>query len=292
MAKTPGKPSQGTLPGTGSGRQGELPFALVEGKPVTHLPLDLHIPPDALEVVLEAFEGPLDLLLYLIRRRNLDILDIRVAEITEQYMEYIDLMQEMQFELASEYLVMASLLAEIKSRMLLPTRTSDDEEEEDPRAALIGKLQEYERFKLAALNMDGLPRLNRDFRVARAEAPGMVKERSLPKVELQDLLVELARVYRRAEKFSSHHIDLDPLSTRERMSRILEQVSGDEGFVPFSALLTAEEGRRGVVVTLIAVMELIREALLDLVQSGPFAPCHVKARSVPVMPPTTTPDTR
>lgn len=254
-----------------------MPFAVVEGVPISQLPLDLYIPPDALEVILEAFEGPLDLLLYLIRRQNLDILDISVAEITRQYMEYIDMMQEIQFELAAEYLVMAAMLAEIKSRMLLPRQTTEEEEEPDPRAELIRRLQEYERFKQAAVDVDNLDRLNRDFWIARASAPEMSRERPLPDVNLQDLLIILSKVLKRAERFSSHHIQLDPLSTRERMSQILDRVSnsGDQ-FVPFVALFTAEEGKLGVVVTFVAVLELLREHLIEVVQSGSFAPIHVK----------------
>jgi segregation and condensation protein A len=262
-----------------AGAQAEMPFAVVEGKPVSQLPLDLYIPPDALEVILEAFEGPLDLLLYLIRRQNLDILEIKVAEITEQYMEYIDLMDDLHFELAAEYLVMAAVLAEIKSRMLLPRQSEDDLDEEDPRAELVRRLQEYERFKEAALNVDELPRLNRDFWLAVADAPKLEKARPLPEVELQDLLIELSRVLKRAENFSSHHINLEPLSTRERMTQILESVSGrGDQFTPFSSLFTVEEGRSGVIVTFIAVMELIKESLIEIVQSEPYAPIHVKAR--------------
>ena len=263
-----------------SGTQGEMPFAVIEGRPMTQMPLDLYIPPDALEVILEAFEGPLDLLLYLIRRQNIDILDIKVAEITKQYMDYIELMQEMQFELAAEYLVMAAVLAEIKSRMLLPRQEEAEDDEDDPRAELIRKLQEYERFKEAAMNLDELERLNRNFWVAVADAPKMEKTRPLPDVQLQDLLVELSRVLKRAENFSSHQISLEPLSTRERMSQILDKVSvSGEQFVAFGDLFNVEEGRSGVIVTFIAVMELIKESLLDLVQSEAFAPIHVKARS-------------
>ncbi len=263
-----------------SGTQGEMPFAVIEGRPMTQMPLDLYIPPDALEVILEAFEGPLDLLLYLIRRQNIDILDIKVAEITKQYMDYIELMQEMQFELAAEYLVMAAVLAEIKSRMLLPRQEEAEDDEDDPRAELIRKLQEYERFKEAAMNLDELERLNRNFWVAVADAPKMEKTRPLPDVQLQDLLVELSRVLTRAENFSSHQISLEPLSTRERMSQILDKVSvSGEQFVAFGDLFNVEEGRSGVIVTFIAVMELIKESLLDLVQSEAFAPIHVKSRS-------------
>lgn len=266
-----------------SGTQAEMPFAVVEGRPMTQLPLDLYIPPDALEVILEAFEGPLDLLLYLIRRQNIDILDIKVAEITKQYMDYIDLMQDMQFELAAEYLVMAAMLAEIKSRMLLPRQADAEDEEDDPRAELIRRLQEYERFKTAALEVDELPRENREIFVGAADAPEMEREKPLPDVSLQELLVVLGRVLKRAENFSSHHITLEPLSTRERMSQILDRVSkaGDQ-FCTFVSLFNIEEGRAGVVVTFIATLELIKESLLELVQSEPFAPIHVKARAASV----------
>ena len=266
-------------PGPETQVQAEMPFAVVEGTPLTQLPLDLYIPPDALEVILEAFEGPLDLLLYLIRKQNLDILNIKVSEITRQYMEYIDLMTDLQFELAAEYLVMAAVLAEIKSRMLLPRQAEDEADEDDPRAALIRKLQEYERFKQAALDIDELQRLNRNFWQAMGDAPEMETEKPLPDVQLQDLLIELSRVLRRAENFGSHHVTLEPLSTRERMSNILDRISlaGDQ-FVAFSSLFQIEEGRSGVIVTFIAVLELIKESLLEIVQSEPFAPIHVKSR--------------
>ncbi len=280
------KQAEGSTDKQTEGSQTEMPFAVVEGTPMTQLPLDLYIPPDALEVILEAFEGPLDLLLYLIKRQNLDILDIQVSEITRQYIEYIDLMKELQFELAAEYLVMAAVLAEIKSRMLLPRSEEDEEDEDDPRAELIRRLQEYERFKEAAVNIDEMPRLNRNFWVAMAEAPDTKIARPLPDVQLQDLLIELSRVLKRAENFSSHHISLEPLSTRERMSQILDSVSrtalsatAGERFVPFASLFTVEEGRSGVIVTFIAVMELIKEGLVEIVQSEPFAPIHVKAKT-------------
>ncbi len=261
-------------------KQGEMPFAVVEGKPMTQLPLDLYIPPDALEVILEAFEGPLDLLLYLIRRQNLDILEIKVAEITRQYMEYIELMQDIKFELAAEYLVMAAVLAEIKSRMLLPRQPEGEEDEADPRAELIRRLQEYERFKTAALDLDEVPRRNRDYWVAAADAPVMDKEKPLPDVELQEMLMVLAKVLKRADSYGSHHVELEPLSTRERMSHILESVSqaGDQ-FIPFVSLFNHQEGKAGLIVTFLAMMELIKESLVEIVQTEPFAPIHVKART-------------
>ncbi len=263
-----------------SARQAEMPFAVVEGRPVTQLPMDLYIPPDALEVILEAFEGPLDLLLYLIKRQNLDILDIKVAEITKQYMDYIDFMKDMQLELAAEYLVMAAVLAEIKSRMLLPRHAEGDEDEDDPRAELIRRLLEYERFKQAAMDIDDLNRMNRDYWVATADVPEAKREKPLPDVQLQEMLVVLARVLKRAESYSSHRIELEPLSTRERMSSILDQVqrAGDQ-FIPFIALFAVEEGRSGVIVTFLALMELIKEDMLEIVQTEAFAPIHIKSKS-------------
>ncbi|HSG88610.1 MAG TPA: ScpA family protein [Pseudomonadales bacterium] len=260
-------------------RQEEMPFAIVEGRSVTELPKDLYIPPDALEVFLEAFEGPLDLLLYLIRRQNLDILDIRVAEITRQYMHYIDLMQALQFELAAEYLVMAAMLAEIKSRMLLPRPALDaDEDETDPRAELIRRLQEYERFKQAAENIDALPRSDRDIFPGSAKAPPADKQRPLPDLDLKELLLALAEVVQRAEMFQSHNVSFEALSTRERMGEVLRRVSDTKEFVEFRSLFRLDEGRLGVIVTFIAIMELSKESLIEIVQNEPFAPIHVRAR--------------
>ena len=260
--------------------QAEMPFAIVYGKAFTEIPKDLYIPPDALEVILEAFEGPLDLLLYLIRRQNIDILEIDVSEITVQYVAYVEMMDAMHFELAAEYLVMAAMLAEIKSRMLLPRSSSDEEqEEEDPRAALIRRLQEYERFKQAAEEVDQLPRQNRDFYVAKAQAPDRNLTRPDPDVDLKELLVALAEVLRRADMFISHHVERERLSTRERMGQVLDKLRGRQ-FVPFVSLFTVTEGRLGVVVTFLAVLELIKECLVEIVQSEEFGPIHVKARAV------------
>ena len=260
--------------------QGEFPFAIVEGKTVTELPKDLYIPPDALEVFLEAFEGPLDLLLYLIRRQNLDILEIRVAEITQQYMQYVELMHAMQFELAAEYLVMAAMLAEIKSRMLLPRPQLEEMEEgQDPRAELIRRLQEYERFKQAAEDIDALPRVDRDVFPGSATPPPIDRQQPLPDVELKELLLAFSEVLRRADMFQNHKISFEALSTRERMGDVLKALSGGTNFVPFQTLFTAEEGRLGVVVTFLAIMELIKESLIEIVQSEPFAPIHVRARA-------------
>ena len=258
--------------------QEEMPFAVIQGKELTILPKDLYIPPDALEVILEAFEGPLDLLLYLIRRQNLDILDIDVAEITRQYLGYIELMASIQLELAAEYLVMAAMLAEIKSRMLLPRQQSEEEDEEDPRAELIKRLQEYERFKQAAEDIDELPRMGRDIHQATAEAPDRDQQRPHPDVDIKELVTALADVLKRSEMFESHQVEMEKLSTRERMSQVMENLR-DNQFVPFVALFTLEEGRLGVVVTFLAVMELIKESLVEIVQSESFGPIHVKAKT-------------
>ena len=259
-------------------QQEEMPFAVVQGKELTSLPKDLYIPPDALEVILEAFEGPLDLLLYLIRRQNLDILEINVAEITRQYMGYIDLMSSIQLELAAEYLVMAAMLAEIKSRMLLPRQIMEDDDEGDPRAELIRRLQEYERFKTAAEDIDEIPRVGRDLHQASADAPGREQERQYPDVDMREILTALADVLRRAEMFESHHIEREKLSTRERMSQVLERLRGEQ-FIPFVSLFKVAEGRLGVVVTFLAVMELIKESLVEIVQNESFGPIHIKARA-------------
>lgn len=259
-------------------QQEEMPFAMVHGKAYTQLPQDLYIPPDALEVFLEAFEGPLDLLLYLIRRQNIDILDINVSEITSQYMAYVELMESHQFELAAEYLVMAAMLAEIKSRMLLPRSSEEQEEEEDPRASLIRRLQEYERFKQAAEDLDKVPRVGRNVFPVTATGPDRALTRLDPDVELQELLLALSEVLRRADMFESHHVSKEKLSTRERMAQVLD-ILAHQHFVPFVSLFKVEEGRLGVVVTFLAVMELIKESLVEIVQSEAFAPIHVKART-------------
>src|SRR5690242_2934824 len=258
-------------------QQVEMPFAVVNGEPVTELPKDLYIPPQALEVFLEAFEGPLDLLLYLIRRQNLDILDIPLAEITRQYMKYIDVMQGLQLELAGEYMVMAATLAEIKSRMLLPRPKLDGEgNEEDPRAELVRRLQEYERFKRAAEDVDKLPRLERDHWVAGAELKDRKVVRLLPQVTLQEMLVAFKEVVVRSEMFSHHHVARERLSVRERMSDILSTLERSS-FVEFVHMFKPEEGRMGVTVTFIAILELMREGLVEIVQAEPYAPIHLRS---------------
>ena len=257
--------------------QEELPLAVVRGQALESLPKDLYLPPQALEVILEAFEGPLDLLLYLIRKENLDIVDIPIADVTRQYVEYIELMQEMQLELAGEYLVMSALLAEIKSRMLLPRPPSAEEgDEEDPRAELVRRLQEYERYKQAAEDVDALPRLGRDVFQAHAEGPEQKIVRLPPEVELKDLVAAFRQVLQRASMYAHHHVQMESLSVRERMSSILGKVN-PAGFTAFTDLFTVAEGRMGVVVSFLAVLELVKESLIELTQSEPFAPIHVKA---------------
>ncbi len=258
--------------------QAEMPFAVVDGEPVTTLPQDLYIPPYALQVFLEAFEGPLDLLLYLIRRQNIDILNIPVAEITKQYVQYIELMHEMQLELAGEYLLMAAMLAEIKSRMLLPRPEVESDEEEDPRAELVRRLQEYERYKKAAEDIGSLPRLERDVFVASADAPERKVVAKLPDVTLKELLLAFHDVLKRAEMFSNLHMQREPLSVRQRMSEILTRIKANS-FTGFSDLFDAEEGRLGVAVTFIAILELLRESVIEVVQSSEYAPLHVRAAS-------------
>ena len=257
-------------------QQDQETIAWVAGESVKQLPTDLYIPPEALEVFLDTFEGPLDLLLYLIRRQNLNILDVKVAVITAQYMEYIDLMQALELELAGEYLLMAAMLAEIKSRMLLPRPEAEDEED-DPRAELIRRLQEYEQIKTGAERLDDIPRVERELFVAAANKPQLVRQYADPDVDFREVLLAMAHVLRRAEMFTEHEIQLEPLSVRERMGNILNRVKLSGDFVPFQELFTAAEGRLGVVVTFLAIMELVRESLLEFQQAEDFAPIHVRA---------------
>ncbi len=258
--------------------QEELPFAYVAGKAITELPRDLYIPPDALEIFLESFEGPLDLLLYLIKRQNIDILEINVSDITVQYMAYVDLMEAAQFELAAEYLVMAATLAEIKSRILLPRQPVEEGEEEDPRNLLIRRLQEYERYKKAAEDINALPRMERELYSVSAALPEIERVKPDPEVALQSVLQALATALRRVAMFEHHHIQRETLSTREKMSEVLARLSADR-FVPLVSLLLREEGRLGVVVTFLAVMELLKDSMIEIVQGDPFGPIHLKARS-------------
>lgn len=249
-------------------------------EPITQLPEDLYIPPAALRVFLEAFEGPLDLLLYLIRRQNLDILAINVAAITHQYIEYVELMKAMEIELAGEYLLMAAMLAEIKSRTLLPRQPKEEgDDEEDPRAELIRRLQEYERLKEAAESLDTLPRMGRDWFSVQAGLPPLESRVVHPEVELDELLGALAGLLKRAELTQKHHISREVLSTRERMLAIMEQLQrAPGGYTPFEALFALEEGRAGVVVTFMAILELAKEAMIEIVQNAPLSPIHVRAR--------------
>jgi segregation and condensation protein A len=258
--------------------QQELPFAIIAGEAMTEVPKDLYIPPDALEIFLEAFEGPLDLLLYLIRRQNIDILQINVADITDQYMNYVDLMESWQFELAAEYLVMAAMLAEIKSKILLPRQVEEEAEEDDPRMQLIRRLQEYERFKQAAQDVDELPRMDRDIHRAAAALPEIERVTAEPNIDLKEVLIALSSVLKRADNFGHHHVQLETLSTREKMSEILVRISNQK-FVPLVSLLIREEGRLGVVVTFLAIMELMKDSLIEIVQSEAFGPIHLKSRS-------------
>jgi segregation and condensation protein A len=255
------------------------PIAMVSGQAFTSMPKDLFIPPNAMEVFLEAFEGPLDLLLYLIKKQNLDILNIPIAEVTRQYMDYVEAMKQVSLELAAEYLVMAAILAEIKSRMLLPRPESAEGIEEDPRAELIRRLQEYERFKQAAEEIDLLPRQGRDTFVASASVEDIVFEKPLPQVDLHELLLAFADVLKRAELTASHQIQMEPLSVRERMTRVLSALEGKE-FITFSSLFTIEEGRLGIVVSFIAMLELLKNHLIEFVQTAPFGPIHLKAAIV------------
>lgn len=256
--------------------QEEMPFAMVRGEVVTAPPKDLYIPPEAMEVFLDTFEGPLDLLLYLIRKQNLDILDIPVAEITRQYMGYIDLMQMMNLDLAAEYMVMAAMLAEIKSRMLLPRPEAEDGEEEDPRAMLVRRLQEYERYRQAALDIENLPRLGRDLYLANPGRDHVKPKRIDAHVEIHDLLMAFAEVIKRADEKKSFNINREVLSIRERMSMVLERVNNKE-FILFESLFEAGEGKMGMVVTFMAILELMKERLLLVVQNEQFAPIHIKA---------------
>ncbi len=250
----------------------------VHGTQITELPDDLYIPPDALRVFLEAFQGPLDLLLYLIKKQNINILDLPIASITRQYMDYVEVMRELQLELAAEYLVMAAMLAEIKSRLLLPRQEETIEEEgADPRADLVRRLQEYERFKNAAESLDELPRAERDFYVADADKPKFERKLAYPEVLLPDLISALRDVLKRAELYSEHQIERESLSIRERMTIVLSKVKPDS-FIEIGQIFTAEEGRMGVVVTFIAILELCRQSLIEISQAQAFAPVYVKAR--------------
>jgi segregation and condensation protein A len=260
-------------------QQQEMPLAIVRGQPLLQMPQDLYIPPDALEVILESFEGPLDLLLYLIRRQNLDILDIPVAEITRQYMAYIELMHDvMRLELAAEYLLMAAILAEIKSRLLLPRPPQEEGLEEDPRAELVRRLQEYERFKRAAEAIEELPRLERDTVVVHADSGERTVLRLPPPLELPELLLALKDVLHRAELFGHHAVKREALSVRQRMGELLSRLEA-VAFQRFDDLFDISEGRLGIVVTFLAMLELAKEMLVEIVQEAPSAPIYLRAKA-------------
>ncbi len=261
-----------------TGNQKEMPFAVVQGEPLSQIPQDLYIPPDALRVFLEAFEGPLDLLLYLIKRQNLDIVNIPIAQITDQYMRYIDLMDDLQLELAGEYLLMAAMLAEIKSRMLLPRPIEEDEDEDDPRAELVRRLQEYERYKQAAEELDSLPRYEREILGTIAEFPDRKSNQQEPEVAVQTLLKVFAEVLARADMYTHHRIQREALSVRERMTMILDKVKAED-FTDFKELFAIEEGRGGVIVALLAILELLKDSLIEMVQNETNGPIYVKAAS-------------
>ncbi len=249
---------------------------MVHGSPLQELPDDLFIPPEALEVFLESFQGPLDLLLYLIRRQNLDILDIPVALITRQYMEYVDLMRQFHLDLAAEYLVMAATLAEIKSRMLLPKPVSEAvSEDEDPRMALIRRLQEYERFSQAARELDSRPRLERDLYLVAADFEDPTPNRVVPQASLTDLVVAFRYVLERAEHNRDYGVGKETLTVREKMTLILDRLQRN-GFLRFEELFDPVEGRLGLVVSFIAILEMCRDHMLVLVQSAPLAPIHLR----------------
>ena len=255
-------------------RQGELPFAIVDGEAISAPPEDLYIPPDALEVFLETFEGPLDLLLYLIRRQNLDILNIPIAEITKQYMDYVEMMRNINLDLAADYLVMAAMLAEIKSRILLP-RHDEAEDEEDPRAELVRRLQEYERFKKVATDIDELPRIGRENFPTSVEVIREDKEKPEPDIEMRDILIAFQDVLKQVDMQKHHEIEREEISIRERMTHVLSKLDGDN-FVEFQSLFTLKEGRLGVVVTLMAVLELLKLKVIDMVQAEAFSPIYLK----------------
>ena len=258
-------------------RRGTSVVAIVGERVVDELPTDLYIPPDALEVILETFEGPLDLLLYLIRRQNLDILEVRVAEITEQYMRYIELMSALRLTLAGEYLAMAATLAEIKSRLLLPRPDAEEDEEGDPRADLIRRLQEYERIRDAAERLADLPRLERDVFPAEAEPPRLVNAHPPPAVELKELMLAMADVLHRASLNRHHEVRFEALSVRERMTAMLARVNAASRFLPLEEFFSPQEGKHGIIVSFLALLELHREGLVDLVQHRAYAPIYLRA---------------
>ena len=255
-------------------QQSEMPFAIVDGEQITELPKDLYIPPVALQVFLDAFEGPLDLLLYLIRKQNLDILDIPIADITQQYVDYINLMKELELELAGEYLLMAAMLAEIKSRLLLPI-FEEIEDEEDPRAELVRRLLEYERYRKVSEEINELDRVERDIYPSSVETAQFEQPLVLPDIQLMELVISFQEVLKKAEMFSTLHFTKEPLSVKERMIKILEKIE-NEDFVRFEDLFDLKEQKIGLVVTFLAILELMKELLIEIVQAEEFGTIHVK----------------
>ena len=248
--------------------------AIYNGKAISDIPEDLFIPPEHLRIILEDFEGPLDLLLYLIKKQNIDITDLPILPITEQYMSYISLMEEMHFELAADYLVMASTLTEIKSKLLLPVET-EIEDEEDPRANLIKRLLEYQKYKNASEQIENLPRNYRDFYVVSNAIE--TKKRNtidLPDIKIEQLKLALMDVLRRAEILSTHNILSETLSVRERMSSMLSELKDHEN-IEFVELFNLQEGRLGVIVTFLALLELVKESLIDVIQNEPMSRIYI-----------------
>ena len=255
-----------------------LPIAKIRGEPMTEMPADLYIPPEALSVFLDAFEGPLDLLLYLIRRHSLDILDIPMADLTRQYMDYVEAMRDTQLELAAEYLLMAALLIEIKSRMLLPRPKRDDEQEpEDPRAELVRRLLEYERMKKAAFSLGEMPVAGRDFSLVEVYIEQAIAER-LPDVHVADLSEAWRSILARARMTKHHRITREQLSVRAHMTRIIRALAPGQ-FVEFSQLFEPDRGVPLLVVSFLALLELARESLIEITQQTPFDPIYVKLKS-------------
>ena len=259
--------------------QQPLPLAFVHGEALVEKPEDLFIPPDALEVILETFEGPLDLLLYLIRKQKIDIIDLPILDITKQYMEYVELMQEVKLELAAEYMLMAAILAEIKSRLLLPKPPADEEDEIDPRTELIRRLKEYEIIKHASQELDTLPRMGRDrFAATAVPAKNIAPEKIHPHVAMADIVLAFAGAMQRAEAFAHHQIEREQLSTRERMSQILQTLKHDS-FMTLTDLFTPEEGKAGCVVSFLAILELTKEGLLECMQSDALGVVNIRLKA-------------
>ena len=259
-------------------QQHSLPLGFVRGEPVIDKPEDLYIPPDALELILESFSGPMDLLLYLIRRQKMEIVDLPILPITKQYMEYVDMMKDLKLELAADYLVMAAMLAEIKSRMLLPRPPADDDEEDDPRAELVRRLQEYEAIRQGAQHLDELPQTGRDNFIGHAQTDAQQwVEQQLPEVALADLALAFSQALAQAKLQNHHQVQREKLSTRERMSRILDLLQHQQR-LRFADLFDPKEGRPGVVVSFLAILELVKEALVEVVQVDAFSEIHVMQR--------------